>query len=447
MHSAFTQPPHQEQSNVTWYHPQTPLNTFPFQDISEPQYHPQNQAQVPHISHTQQQQQQHIGSPTYQYQQHQNQCEVHENQYQQQHVFQVQQSFESQQYLPHHSATDQHQQAISPQVVQSEAFPSSSTGISWGSVEYDDKNMIADSRILPLHSLVVSSPQLVYPRLVAINPNVIIFGGDDNESVEGTDEYEVRKQLSESRYYSLSATPPLSPHATGQISHSHVTPQSLVESLAGLSTSSPIAASFAPSPILSIDAGLLFPNETNNGSYGHCDTFSVSESKNMQDKDEDDKDRAHCDISDQEGDEIESRPFRCEMCEKNFRRQYNLNAHLKTHLEERVHACNQCDKKFLRPYDLSRHQRIHTKDKPYQCKICSQIFIRNDAIWRHYRKIHQDHPDVPTSRRDKKKHTGSSNVGALVTRVIASNSRAKSASRKAKSMAIAVAKHADKSQV
>ncbi|KAG0046813.1 hypothetical protein BGZ83_008008 [Gryganskiella cystojenkinii] len=101
------------------------------------------------------------------------------------------------------------------------------------------------------------------------------------------------------------------------------------------------------------------------------------------------------------GAEEEERLFQCDQCQKRFLRQYNLNAHLKTHSLERNHPCDQCPKSFLRPYDLSRHQRIHTKDKPYTCKICGLIFIRNDAIWRHYRKAHQGHPDVPTSRREK----------------------------------------------
>ncbi|KAI8599003.1 hypothetical protein EDD21DRAFT_308625 [Dissophora ornata] len=95
------------------------------------------------------------------------------------------------------------------------------------------------------------------------------------------------------------------------------------------------------------------------------------------------------------------RQFQCNDCKKRFLRQYNLNAHMKTHLKERAFECKECPRRFLRPYDLSRHERIHSKDKPYRCMICNMNFIRNDAIWRHYRKAHKGHPDLPTSRRDR----------------------------------------------
>ncbi|KAG0327292.1 hypothetical protein BG004_002793 [Podila humilis] len=93
----------------------------------------------------------------------------------------------------------------------------------------------------------------------------------------------------------------------------------------------------------------------------------------------------------------------CEYCERSFERQYNLNAHIRTHTHERIHRCNVCNKVFLRPYDLSRHQRIHNNIRPYKCTLCHKVFIRNDAIWRHYRSSHADHPDVPISRIERRK--------------------------------------------
>lgn len=95
--------------------------------------------------------------------------------------------------------------------------------------------------------------------------------------------------------------------------------------------------------------------------------------------------------------------FVCEYCDRAFERQYNLNAHIRTHTDDRIHGCDICSKTFLRPYDLSRHQRIHNNTRPYTCQLCGRVFIRNDAIWRHYRSSHADHPDVPVSRLEKRK--------------------------------------------
>ncbi|KAF9430395.1 hypothetical protein BGZ94_007046 [Podila epigama] len=95
--------------------------------------------------------------------------------------------------------------------------------------------------------------------------------------------------------------------------------------------------------------------------------------------------------------------FACPHCGRTFERQYNLNAHVRTHTGARVHSCDICHKAFLRPYDLSRHQRIHNNLRPYICRLCGRVFIRNDAIWRHYRNNHRGHPDVPISRVEKRK--------------------------------------------
>ncbi|KAG0316957.1 hypothetical protein BGZ99_006569 [Dissophora globulifera] len=122
----------------------------------------------------------------------------------------------------------------------------------------------------------------------------------------------------------------------------------------------------------------------------------------------------------------EARLFQCQLCHKRFLRQYNLNAHHKTHSLERAYRCHDCPRSFLRPYDLSRHQRIHSKDKPYSCEICDMVFIRNDAIWRHYRKDHPDHPDVPVSRRDRKRQR---NTIVAVAAAMAASRTARAASK------------------
>ncbi|KAF9989440.1 hypothetical protein BGZ79_004984, partial [Entomortierella chlamydospora] len=361
----------------------------------------------------------------------------------------------------------QPQQIYTPQNVQSEILSGHGTGLPWSPVGYNNKDLMTDPNVLNLHPhpLAVSPSQLQYhlrPMAVQINGTTTSCG--DNDSIEGTDDddHEIRKQFYEASCLSPS-TPPLSPQSIdyngqGGLSrfHGQTSSQSLAESLAGLSTSSP-TTSFIPSPVPSFSNGPHYANDLGNGGHTFGDAANVPCSvRKIKAEEEVDENKKRTSIKKvkEEGNDSELRPFQCEFCQKDFRRQYNLNAHLKTHLEERIHACNECPKTFLRPYDLSRHQRIHTLDKPYKCRICSQIFIRNDAIWRHYRKAHKGHPEVPTSRRDKKKHIGSSNVGALVTRVVsaaASNSRAKSASRKAKSKAMMAAtlntKLADNTQI
>ncbi|KAF9179725.1 hypothetical protein BGZ50_006709 [Haplosporangium sp. Z 11] len=274
----------------------------------------------------------------------------------------------------------------------------------------------------PLAEALCLDPMVINPAQLCAPPRVHVLDGgdvdgrsnngmymyshgrgyDDNDSVDGTDDdVDARRHLSDSSY--LSSTPPLSPNILDHHQHSH-----LVQTLAGLSTSSPLRGSVS-------SFAHAFELFSNGPSAAHQRSDSQDRCQDDEDEhdeiyEEDNEEKYQQQQQNQQKDqeEAEERQFECQQCHKRFLRQYNLNAHLKTHSSERLHNCNQCDKSFLRPYDLSRHQRIHSKDKPYSCVICGLIFIRNDAIWRHYRKLHQNHPDVPISRRDKSKQKSAS---------------------------------------
>ncbi|KAF9980187.1 hypothetical protein BGZ75_008715 [Mortierella antarctica] len=277
--------------------------------------------------------------------------------------------------------------------VQSEAH-AVSAALSWSALEHSGKDLLTATEGLSLHPDAINPAHLYVPARTLGLPEVSTIAratgpGDrhlfnDNDSVEGTDDDEARLQLSDQAY--LSSTPPLSPNISDHHRlHRMSQHGGLFQSLVGLSNA------LHPTPGLSDDG------HEHDSEYDERPLEDPSE-----DYDQDAEDEEGEGVAGGAGVEEEERLFQCQQCQKRFLRQYNLNAHLKTHSAERAHNCDQCPKSFLRPYDLSRHQRIHSKDKPYSCKICSMIFIRNDAIWRHYRKVHQGHPDVPTSRREKK---------------------------------------------
>ncbi|KNE62367.1 hypothetical protein, variant [Allomyces macrogynus ATCC 38327] len=52
----------------------------------------------------------------------------------------------------------------------------------------------------------------------------------------------------------------------------------------------------------------------------------------------------------------------------------------------RIWKCELCDKGFRRKADQIRHTRIHTGDKPYSCSVCGEAFARQDALRRHQNK-------------------------------------------------------------
>ena len=78
-------------------------------------------------------------------------------------------------------------------------------------------------------------------------------------------------------------------------------------------------------------------------------------------------------------------PFRCNLCEKGFTQNGNLNKHMLIHTGDMPFQCKLCDKEFVQSCSLKQHMLIHTGDRPFQCKLCDKEFtqavISNGTCW------------------------------------------------------------------
>lgn len=73
----------------------------------------------------------------------------------------------------------------------------------------------------------------------------------------------------------------------------------------------------------------------------------------------------------------------CSYCGKQFTRENNLTAHIRTHTGERPYVCFYCSKAFTRSERLKLHLRTHTGEKPYECQQCLRLFSRLHNLNRH----------------------------------------------------------------
>ena len=75
-------------------------------------------------------------------------------------------------------------------------------------------------------------------------------------------------------------------------------------------------------------------------------------------------------------------PFKCEICEKYFKKSNGLKYHFKVvHNLERQHHCNICQKAFDSQSKLTRHMKlVHENKKCHECDSCGKSFPRAESL-------------------------------------------------------------------
>uniref|UniRef100_A0A8C4T6R0 C2H2-type domain-containing protein n=1 Tax=Erpetoichthys calabaricus TaxID=27687 RepID=A0A8C4T6R0_ERPCA len=92
---------------------------------------------------------------------------------------------------------------------------------------------------------------------------------------------------------------------------------------------------------------------------------------------------------------VDDKPFQCSVCEKSFKRAWELFSHEVVHNSDRpfhCDICQTCGKAFKQSSYLVIHQRAHTGEKPYQCDVCQKAFTRPSLLLQHHRVHSQERP-------------------------------------------------------
>ncbi|CAL4226329.1 unnamed protein product [Meganyctiphanes norvegica] len=79
------------------------------------------------------------------------------------------------------------------------------------------------------------------------------------------------------------------------------------------------------------------------------------------------------------------KPYKCDLCDKDFYNNSDLRKHMKTHTGEKPHLCSQCGKTFYRKTELIIPSENTFWEKPYECSYCGKAFIKNSSLISHLR--------------------------------------------------------------
>lgn len=93
-------------------------------------------------------------------------------------------------------------------------------------------------------------------------------------------------------------------------------------------------------------------------------------------------------VGDQAAPHAADRPFKCDVCGKDFKSKANFQKHLRTHTGEKPYSCSFCSKNFSQRSSLNLHLRIHSGEKPYVCETCGKDFIQRSDLTVHIRRAH-----------------------------------------------------------
>ncbi|XP_058453073.1 zinc finger protein ZFP2-like [Malaya genurostris] len=110
-----------------------------------------------------------------------------------------------------------------------------------------------------------------------------------------------------------------------------------------------------------------------------------------------------------------TKPFRCDVCYKQFTRARSLKVHCQVHISgNKLFKCDKCSRSFTRKEQLIIHDRTHTGSRPFVCEFCSEQFIKATDLKRHQIASHNG-----SSIQRKKKRTPEPLAGTnVITQLI-----------------------------
>ena len=82
--------------------------------------------------------------------------------------------------------------------------------------------------------------------------------------------------------------------------------------------------------------------------------------------------------------------MKCQFCDKTFKKIFDLNRHLKSHLGIKDYSCDVCGEKFVDRTRLKQHKWIHLNHKSFKCNLCEKEFRHKSHLQAHNASFHPE---------------------------------------------------------
>ena len=82
--------------------------------------------------------------------------------------------------------------------------------------------------------------------------------------------------------------------------------------------------------------------------------------------------------------------FHCKVCDKSFPDESECTDHMKNCRDknEEIYDCAECGAVFSHQSWLDEHKGIHAKNRDFQCEMCNKIFVTEDNLQHHAQREH-----------------------------------------------------------